>query len=231
MELDDDSDDYEHGGGLPLLNTLHSIEKEKPIDDSDESHIFNVHLTRYAEPRKFLGLANALAMGIQDVLPILFEYDDDGCQEKAFLWRNTETTFCMLGGNYMVDPLTPPFNRRHLIELWGKRYSVPTEIASFAVPSIDELKCMRKKDHRIKPPTCIYDLHCDLCSFCVDCPTDSTTTTKVVRPMVFHLPARTKSKEDLAKQKKGRTIASLSIHDLLMSSQYFDTMVSFLSCV
>ena len=142
MELHDNSDDSEHGGGLPLLNTLHRVEKEKPINDSDESHIFNVHLTRHAESRKSLGLANALAMGVQDVLPILFEYGDDGSQEKAFLWRNTETTFCILGGNYMVDPQTPPFNRRQLIELWGKRYSVPTEIASFGVPSIDELKAI-----------------------------------------------------------------------------------------
>mmetsp|Transcript_15911 Transcript_15911/g.45758 ORF Transcript_15911/g.45758 Transcript_15911/m.45758 type:complete len:841 (-) Transcript_15911:59-2581(-) len=224
MEFHDGSDDSEHGGGLPLLNTLHSVEKEKPIDDSDESHIFNVHLIRHAESRKSFGLANALAMGVQDVLPILFEHGDDGSQEKAFLWRNTETTFCILGGNYMVDPLTPPFKRRQLIELWGKRYSVPTEIASIAVPSIDELKAMRKKEHRIKPPTCIYDLHCDLCSFCVDCVDPTDPTTKVVRPMVFHLPARTKSKEDLAKQKKGRSIASLSIEDLLKSSQYFDTM-------
>jgi len=117
MELHDDSDD-EHGGGLPLLHLLHRVEKEKPIDDSDQSHIFNVHLTRYAEPGKSLGLANALAMGVQDVLPILFEYDDDGCQERAFLWRNTETTFCILGGDYMVDPLTPSFKRRKLIELF-----------------------------------------------------------------------------------------------------------------
>lgn len=229
MELDCAGEDS--GSGLALLPLKNELDRSDPLE-ACHSRIFDVHVSKLANAGKTLGLANALAMGVQDIMPILFRYSDDDFKEPSFLWRDTESTFRILDGDYAVERATPPFNRRQLINLWNDRYSAPDEIASSVVPPIHDLKAMRKKDYRLRPTTYIYDLHCDSCAFrfCM-CPSGSDVdsngsidpNTKVL-PMIFHLPGRMKCKEDIQKQKKGKTISSLSVEDLLCRSQYFDSM-------
>ena len=61
------------GSGLALLPIKNDLDHSDPLE-ARNSRIFDVHVSRFADVGKELGLANALAMGVQDTMPILFRY-------------------------------------------------------------------------------------------------------------------------------------------------------------
>ena len=112
MELDCGE---ESGSGLALLPIKNDLDRSDPLE-ARNSRIFDVHVSRFANVGKELGLANALAMGVQDIMPILFRYSDD-FEEPAFIWRDTESTFRIVDGDYAVGNMYV-MRRSHLKLRW-----------------------------------------------------------------------------------------------------------------